>query len=429
MIYLKAALFFEIIAIAGFSLARNPDPFSPSKFYLLFSVFFSLAIYFQEVRMETLLCYFVLIQLVGICVFMERTGGTSKAAISDTKFRDLLITIWILTIPPLLVILFNIYEAGGILSYLGSLYRRVEMWRGRGIMTMLLNFLPALNLLYFGAVLAARKTNSFARIALYSVHFLLFLTVGLMSGSRSYIGVSILGMCLVWGYSVGFPRIRNLVVVAVILVMFAGVMGAVRNSYREGMSLDSVVKMFSSAELESAQMAYGVSPLEVIFSAPERLHLLGATYLTLFTNVIPRSIWKGKPDTGAIIFTREYTPDRSGLSYFATGSVTEAILNFGKPAGVFIGLAINAAFLFSGVFFYNTYAVGRDSAAGVRGIFGISLYFFIVLAVSKISYGEFTDVLQTMFLFQIFPLVLVGCGYYAFTRLKKPGAGSMDRPA
>lgn len=68
----------------------------------------------------------------------------------------------------------------------------------------------------------------------------------------------------------------------------------------------------------------------------------GKTYLTVFTNFIPRYIYPDKPDTGGISFTKIYTGNKyRGLSNLATDSITEGIVNFGLVMGEASGLFLH----------------------------------------------------------------------------------------
>lgn len=417
MLYFKLFILFETAMIVWLAWARNPDPFSPAKFYLLFSIFFYLEIYFQDVRIETLVCYFALIQAIAICVFLEKRFVRQVVLVSRRDAGLIIGFVWLLSIPPVVAMLYFVYEAGGVLAYFGVLATRVDAWKGRGAMIVLINTLPALNLVYFGSVVALKRV-SFTQIFLYILHFIVFVMVGLLTASRSYIGISILGMCVVWAYLVRVPRFRHLFTVSVALVLFAGIIGGARNSYGEGMTLDSMWEILAEAKFETAQMGYGVSPMEVIFESPEKDYLWGATYMTLITNVVPRAIWPDKPNTGGLIFTKEYTDDQTGLSYLATGAVTEGVMNFGKIFGSMFGLLLNFFLFISGSILYNRRLCGRG--VGVRHVdllFVVGFY-YVVLAISKFSYGEFTDVIQTLVFFNLAPLALIRVGLHV-AKMKK----------
>ena len=417
MLYFKLLLLTETLLIFGLAWVRNPDPFSPVKFYLVFSIFFYLAIYFQDVRVETLLCYFVLIQAIAVCVFLEKRIIRQVVVVGEKDGVLINRIVWLLTIPPVVTMLYYVYDAGGVSQYFGVLARRVEAWKGHGAMTVLLNTLPVLNLVYFGSVVSTRKTNR-KQLILYGLHFIIFVTIGLLTASRSYIGISILGMCVVWAYLVRVPRLRHLFMTSLVLILFAGFMGGVRNNYQDRMTIDSAKKILGHAKFETAQMGYGVSPLEVIFDSPEIVYMWGETYLTLITNMVPRTIWPEKPDTAGVIFTREYTADQTGLSYFATGAVTEAIMNFGKPFGILFGLTSNFLLLISGSILYNRYICGNARDGQRVSLLLIVGFYYFVLSISKFSYGEFTDIFQTLVFFNLAPLALILGGLH-FGRTRK----------
>ena len=353
MYLIKIFIFVETLLIFLIAIKKNNDLFSPVKFYLLFSTFFYIKIYFKDVQNETLICYFLLIQIVGICALIEN-NLPSKVNISNISSLFFEKVLWILTFPPLIIICYYIYDAGGLLEYLGILASRVKVWSGQGPQTMVINWMPTLNLVYFSYIIL-NKDESLLKKLRYGLHFVLFIIIGLLTASRSNIGICILGMIFVLGYVKGRPKIQNIIFVALLLVAFAGFIGGVRNTYGVGMSFDSLVNSFTESKFENAQLAYGIDPLEVIFTAPEKPPILGSTYLTLATNLIPRHFWPNKPDTGGIIFTEKYTDDQSGLSYYATGAITEGIMNFGQVAGLIFGICEIFVFFISGSLAYNKY--------------------------------------------------------------------------
>ena len=403
---LKIFIFLETVVLMLIAIRKNPDIFSPVKFYLLFSIFFYLNIYFMDVKIETLICYFVLIQIIGICAILEKRLPY-KININRDSILSYEAVVWSLTLPPLVIMYSYISDAGGVLEYLGILALRVQAWSGQGPLTMVVNWMPTINLVYFGYFILNNDKSFFKKFR-YALHFGLFVIVGLLTGSRSYVGISILGMVVVWAYVKGLPKTRNIVLVAFVLTFFAGYMGAVRNTYGEGMTFDSLANSLTASNFESAQMSYGVDPLEVIFSTPEKPPLLGLTYLTLGTNLIPRYYWPSKPDTGGLIFTKEYTDDQSGLSFYATGAITEAIMNFGKIAGLGFGILEILILFISGSLAYNKYFCSRIKNDGSLSILFVIGFYYLILSFSKISYGEFTDVFQALLMFNLLPLILIG---------------------
>lgn len=404
MNYIKIFILIETILLCLISYVKNPDIFSPAKFYLLFSIFFYLAIYFENVEIETLICYFFLIQAIAFCVFLEKKRSKIISPVI-IKLSSIVLIIWLASIPSILIMLYFIYDAGGLFEYLLILSLRVEVWKGQGFLIMILNMLPVFNLIYFGHLISHSDTNIKHKI-FFGFHFIVFFIIGLLTASRSYVGISILGMVFLWAYIIRKPSIKYLLTVSIFLIFFAGFMGALRNEYGSSISFDSLMKNIENSKFENAQMAYGTSPLEIIFTSPEKPLLWGATYLTLFTNIIPRVLWPNKPDTGGVIFTKEYTDDQTGLSYVATGAITEAILNFGISFGFVFGIIFIFTLFLSGSFLYNKYFCKNNLKKQIDLLFIISFYYFII-SISKFSYGEFTDIFQTLIFFNLLPLFII----------------------
>ena len=410
MLVLKGLLLTETVIIALLAWLKNRDPFSPVKIYLMFSTFFFAAIYYQDVRWETLVCYALLVQSIAFSLFFERKVGKTSVIVATINFRRLYTTIWLLSLPGMATMIYFVYEAGGLLQYLLSLAYRVQTWKGQGYFVILLNTLPTLNLIYFAGIIQDQQRKS-SSVILYVLHFVILLMVGLLTASRSYIGVSLFGMCVIWTYLVRIPKYRYILMLAGFLVAFASVMGTIRNDNYGGEAGEGFLeKQAEGGRLENAQMGYGVSPLEIVFKSPEKVFLGGLSYLSLFTNLIPRVVWPGKPDTGGVIFTRAYTDDQSGFSYLATGAITEAILNFGTFFGIAFGVFANLFVFLCGCVFYNR-VISKYSRPGLRAnAFGIVAYFYVILTFARFSYGEFTDIFQSLIFFNLVPLGLVNLG-------------------
>lgn len=417
MISIKIILFVETLFLVWLSLRMNKDMFSPVKIYLLFSTFFYLSIYFQDVKIETLLSYFLLIQSIALCQYLEWKRVKFSIYITDINIGLLRKIIWFLSIPGIVTMIFFISESGGIWEYMLTLNLRVESWRGQGHFIVLLNTLPTLNLIYFASILVDDKKNK-SDILLYISHFLIFFMMGLLTGSRSYIGISLVGMYVMWSYIVRPQKIIYIALVSIFLIFFVGVIGAVRNNYSEVLDDGWLASVFSGDKFESSQMAYGVNPLEIIFGASntiygvsESVFLGGSTYLSLLTNWMPRAIFPWKLDTGGIIFTKVYTGDHwEGLSILSPGAVAEAIMNFGEPVGVVFGVVLNFIFLLWGCMLYNRIIIESEKQSGAINLIFIVAYFYSLMAFARFSYGEFTDVFQSLIFFNLLPLALINIG-------------------
>lgn len=395
------------ILIGVLAWKRNRDPFSPVKIYLAYSVFFYLGIYIDSVRWETFLCYAALIFSIGLCLAFEPQLTERSQSVEYPKLPRLYRLIWLFSIPGILVKIYFIYEAGGLFDYVANLAFRVRDWAGRGHFVIWFNILPALSLIYFCGIIADRN-RSWRSITAYGAHFIIFLVVGLITGSRSYIAITLLGMVVMYSYLVKPVRLRWIVATVFLLVILAGVIGAARNNFgniENGELLESVTSL---EEFETTQIRYGIIPLEIIFESSEKTGLFGTTYVSLFTNFIPRSIFPNKPDTGGIAFTKIYTDDQwGGLSNLATGAVTEAILNFGKPLGIAIGIALNAATLVLGCLIYRRFMYRKSSAGKHVTVFHVAAYFYIIISFARFSFAEFTDIFQSMIFYALIPYGLL----------------------
>ena len=405
MLIYKSTLLAATVIIALLAAVKNRDLFSPVKIYLVFSTFFYVALYFEDVQIETIVSYAFLIQSIAFCLLLERKRGIFSIAVSPVNSARLHKIIWLLSLPSMATMVYFVYDAGGFLPYLLSLAARVETWKGQGHFIVLLNILPTLNLVYFVAIIKDDNTKFTQRI-FYGLHFIIFVVVGLLTASRSYIAIPLLGMCVMWAYLLRPPKLRYVLSLAVFLIAFASIYGAVRNNNGEELISDFLENK-ASDRFENAQMGYGVSPLEIVFSSPEKVILGGLSYLTIFTNFIPRSIWPDKPDTAGIIFTKLYTDDQTGLSYIATGAIAEGVLNFGKTFGPPFGVLINFLVLLCGCVFYNR-VISKSTSSGVQvDITLIVAYFYIILAFARFSYGEFTDIFQSLIFFNLLPLYFI----------------------
>ena len=143
--------------------------------------------------------------------------------------------------------------------------------------------------------------------------------MGLLSGSRSYVGISLVGMYVIWSYILKPQKIIYVTLIFIFLIVFFGVTGAVINNYSEILDEGWLASVFAGDKFKNSQMAYSVNPLEIIFGASKIIYGVsksvfagGSTYLSLLVNWILRAIFPWKPDTSGIIFTRVYTEDYWG---------------------------------------------------------------------------------------------------------------------
>lgn len=400
----KILLLCSTLSITLLAWRRNHDPFSPIKIYLIYSVFFYLGIYTQKVHWATIVVYFLLLLTIGICIAFEpRSDNTDRSepvrTLNATKLYKI---IWLLSVPGILVKLYFIYEAGGVLAYIFNLSFRVKDWAGKGHLVIWFYILPVLNLSYFCVVITDSEKKWRTRV-LFACHFLIFLAIGLLTGSRSYIAIALLGMVVVYSFLTKRVRVKWMVLSGIGLIVLAGLIGAMRNNFGNDLEFSA---MTNEQKFETAQTSYGIIPLEIIFDSQEKSLFYGSTYFSLLTNLIPRGIFPEKPDTGGIAFTKMYADDQwGGLSNLATGAVTEGVMNFGMFFGILFGVLLNSLFLYFGCKIYGKLLKCKKD--NTLTIFRVAAYFYVVLAAARFSFSEFTDIFQTLFLYALIPLALL----------------------
>ncbi|QLG87004.1 hypothetical protein HQ393_01410 [Chitinibacter bivalviorum] len=403
MDYVKLFIAILSFAIVLCSWSSNKDLFSPVKIYMLYSVFFYSGIYVNEVQWQTLFCYLLTILSVAVCLYFEPKFNVESLSSSHVlNCNKVYGFIWFLTIPGIVAKCYLIYLSGGLAEYISSLVFRVRDWAGLGPVTLLFGIVPALNLLYFNFIfMDTHRTKT--KVFLYGVHFCVFLSIGLLTGSRSFIATIIFGQVLSYNYIVRPVKIKWAAIAFVGISLFAGVLGAIRDDFG---SVATTGDLDFDKKLESTHTTYGIIPLEIIFSTNVEELQLGATYLTVFTNLIPRVLYPSKPNTGGVVFTEVYAGNQlQGLSNLATGSITEGVMNFGLLGGVFFGVLINLLLFIVGCIFYRLMVLNK----GLKSFLAVNviLYFYLVIAVSRFSYSEFTDVVLTTLTSALFPVWLV----------------------
>jgi oligosaccharide repeat unit polymerase len=410
----KIFILMMTIAIFAISYVRNKDLLSPVKIYVAYSFFFYVGFYSNAVLWETFYCYAALIASIGVSLFFEPSVKSVSKPINFLRRNNFYYKIWAFTIPGIAVKLYLIVEAGGIFEYLSSLVFRVRDWAGQGHLLIWFYIIPVINLVYFSEVIYS-KNKSFSIIFGYVCHFCVFLLIGLMTGSRSYIAITILGMLFVYSYIVKPVKIVSIAIFGISLMLLAGFIGAARNNFDNIGSESFFSSATSIGEFESTQLSYGIIPLEIIFGSAEHENLLGETYLSILTNYIPRGIYPSKPDTGGIAFTKIYMDDQwGGLSNLATGSVTEAVMNFGIIFGVPFGIVLNFLLFMIGCFLYRKTIV--CSKGGFRRIstIHIVMYYYSILSIARFSFAEFTDILQSLVFYALIPCFV----FFYFSREK-----------
>ena len=121
----------------------------------------------------------------------------------------------------------------------------------------------------------------------------------------------------------------------------------------------------------------------------------GLTYLTVFTNIIPRAMWPGKPDTGGVILTKEYKGEFGGTSHTSTGIIPEAIMNFGVPLGIIVGTFQYGALVGGLLLYYIRYRQRLLTNAPYKFIDSVR-FAYISWGMMGLIVGEFTNIIVNL---------------------------------
>ncbi|MFM5427134.1 O-antigen polymerase [Aeromonas veronii] len=404
-VILRLIIFLVIISTIIISFLKNRDIFSPIKIYSAFNIFFYLDIFESKYELLIVVSYITQCLVIFILAFFEgdnvnlKVNKNNKLKISNR----IIISIWFFSIISILNQLIVIIELGGLINYIGNIAFRVEYFRGRGYVIVLNNLIATMNVIYFSVLLVSAKVDKNSWI-LFTLHFLFFVFIALLSGSRSFLLMTILVEIIIYHYlKKEFSVVKLLPYVVFIGIMIA-VLGGIRNTVS---TADDELKLSSSdgIKVENTHFKYGLIPLDILFSSDDKPLFYGSTYASLATNFLPRSIFPQKLDTGGVAFTKVYTGDQwGGLSNLSTGSITEGIINFGYPIGMIVGLFILLLAQFSGLVIYSKIpSMKLSNTSYIK----VMLYIYFLLAAARLSYSEFSYTYFTYVLYYFIPAMCV----------------------
>lgn len=383
------------------SYKKNKDPFSPIKIFTFFNGFFYLDIYSGNYEISVTAIYLLQCAAITLLAITEPSFDTIKKPTIKINHKKATIILWLLTAIPIFTQLRVISELGGIAQTIGNIAFRVEYFEGRGYLIILNSFMIVLNLLHLQVAIQAKKIQYTIG---YAVHFALLILIGLLSGSRSFIAMTALAGCIIFNYQEKIINIAKISMIATTLALLVGVLGQLRNTVTTEDNEITLRNFENGEKFELSHFKYGLIPLEIITSSELKELQYGATYLSLLTNFIPRSIFPEKLESGGIFFTRIYTNDAwGGTSNLATGAITEGIINFGWTAGVTIGMLSILTIYGAGLFLYKRYI---SSQKYKRNIFLLIPYTYVILLAGRYSYSEFSYIFFSFALTVLLPMVL-----------------------
>ncbi len=400
---LKFLLLFLSVSTFIFLYIQNRNLLSPAKVIFIFSFLFYFGFYFLEPNILTTSAVFLIFLLLLILGFIDKdvTVNTESLRIKVplTKYFILLV----LTFIPFSLKIIDINSVGGVENYLFNLAFRVRELSGQGWKVIIFSSIQAI-FAYLMFLFFIDNNKTFIKKLLVLFIFCVLIFMAITSGSRTSLALPIATTLILYHFIVVKVKIFTIFLIAVLISIFVIIYGSFRNTFGTTDNVGFLLK-----DLEFAQFYYGVNPLMIIYESGESPYLLGQTYLTFFTNFIPRIFYPDKPDTGGLVFTKFYMDDQwGGLSNLAPGVFGEAIMNFGFSFGiVFAGFLLAIVFLISVWFFRRSLFYFSSNLSIYRKGLYFMISIFFVFAAARFSYSEFTNVFFSFVLFNLLPLLFI----------------------
>lgn len=406
MIALKIAIFLIFTTSVLLSISINKDVFSPSKWFLAYFAFYFSDIYISEYSIEMHFLVILIVFSIFIGVFLDRSSVKYPVEFLQDKKKTTLkvhFLFYLMLLVPVLAQIYIIYVFGGLSSYVGIIKMRVLEFRGLGPILTLIKLYSPIMLVYFGFLLSSESNKKDWVLFFIALSGMIFLNS--MSGARGTLLTPILGMIVIYHFLRKNINIGFLLIAAIALVLSAATLEVLRNQIS---SENNEIKLFSENESSRASFefsTYGLISSKLILENPIEDYEYGATYLTILTNFIPRSIWPDKPDTGGVVLTNRYMSGVwNGASNFATGVAAEAMLNFGEMGLILVPLQILLIFVIMIKVYSKIYKNKNNLIFNVKSVI---LYMMIASGLVNLMTGEFTNVMMVIiinvcFLYLIF---------------------------
>ncbi|MGB3807344.1 MAG: O-antigen polymerase [Erythrobacter sp.] len=436
-------LIIAILMIIGGAVAvtSNSDTFSPAKFFLAFYLLFHVGAFFDPpttvvaglMAVPLFLAVLTTLNEASHVQYLTSTRETIAAPLPQSRDVYSVLVLWALSGPSIFAQYYMINELGGIAAYVGSIETRVQDWSGYGWARTLIGLMSTLNVAYFAIGLVRRRESWWW--GLFALHFAITFFLGLGTGSRGGMLNILALLAIAFHYlkrPIGIPAASGLVVV---LVGAASLFGVARSNLKleDGQLTTGLATSTESFSLNS--FFYGIEPLDYITRAPQLILAEGSTFLSFFTNAIPREIYPDKPDTGGVFFTINYAGNAwQGLSNLTPTFLGEWIINFGYLAGI-SGFFVSYGLLFHGLIRWYSRLL-RDPSRIRDRLFAVDLviYLHALWAGVALMVGEFTNIALGFVLTQLIPLLAVRI---ALVLIPEPqaiaeargGAGVVDRHA
>jgi len=186
---------------------------------------------------------------------------------------------------------------------------------------------------------------------------------------------------------------------AIIAITFASFLGSVRETLNFSESGFSLGVESADTKFKTEWMEFGTFPIDQIYYNQNNEMSYGLTYLTAFTNLVPRAIWPKKPDPGGVVFTRDYTNGMyDEFNQYSTGLFPEAMINFGIFGGYFFGVLQFIILTIGSSYVYYKYILNKFYIYNLKDVFILTFYIYFFLSIPALLTAEFTNVISTLIL-------------------------------
>lgn len=391
-------LIFSALFTGGALLLLNRDLLSPSKLLMIKVCFFSGAVFLgdeSQLVELTILIFILICFLLGVienlCLRNKWAKKPTRVIIKEYESSNTSKAIWFLwavSVLPIFCQLYMIQAFGGVISYVATLELRVLAFQGYGPFLFVISLLKWINLVYFCVVVTKQKLTKLD-FSLYTLHLSLVVLVGLLGASRGATLIGIVLLIMAFHYCRKNISLKFGLSALLLLTLTVSVMEVARND------IDNIGDYsISEKGLGNKFLSYSTLPLDLIYEQGVHQKHYGMTFMTLFTNFIPRKIWPDKPDTGGVVLTNEYTLGWGGLSNLSTGLFAESYINFGFTLGAMFATAIVFIIYIPFILFYKNHVfIGTNQ---LNSNLKVAPFVMMSFSFSSLFVGEFTNLFLSL---------------------------------
>ena len=392
------------------------DIFSPLKFYFIFLMVFCFDVFTspQIPEMYFVYTFYLILGVVLLPIEVYYLKGFLKRVSLFKRKNELkvivaqrsLYKICIISILPVVAQLYLFDLMGGFDEYLFSIAHRIQEWQGLGPIISIKKLIFPLNIFFALILLLGKFRNRKKWLLAFFLHTTVTITIGFLSGSRSLVLNIFLYYIILFHY---LRKNFNPILVSSLGVVFL-VSASVLNFFRHSTGLKTISEgsqvKFEDINFENnfySTYNYGIIPIEGIYKTkyPSRSYQFGLTYISAFTNYIPRALWPDKPSSGGVLITKHIQNSQyKGTTHYSTGLVAEGVINFGYYYGYLAAAFI--LFTFAAIIFFvykKIYIRLQLYLANQRSNRNIILWFYAMLQVQQVlgaaTFGEFTNIVFT----------------------------------